>query len=601
MSMVKPADRQLVRKYAPLSSLAAGLLVAVVVLPSSLNLPQTNPQTVLEYAPVPPNQSAPPPPGSNFSALGLGSSGTLGAGTPGGGAGGASGMPLANPLSGNPSNYRCVGSPPRQTEDPLSPPCVAFFSGNNGGSTYEGVSATELRVLIYIDEESVNNQQDPSNTYCDLAKPLPAACNDDHTQALLALMRYFNSRYQTYNRFVHFIIYYTGSSTSTTNYSPEYRRADAEKNLTDVHPAVAITYAWEGNEQAYLDAMASRGVLVFGSFAGLDQAFFNQYAGLIWGYYPSIDQQAKQFSSYLCTKVVNHRVSFSGNQLAALSNGNPRKLGILYADNPAYPGYKEFAEDVVHGLSACGASALPRSFCSVGYTYDTTSSCASTAGSTAAQNMAYFLQQNVTTIIWAQGYETLHMTAASNIKYYPEWILAGDGTIDGYGGMRYEDTQQMADAWVVSNAVRQGEDNSGYCWQAVEEGNPNLGQSSAGIACGEYPFYENLRQVFTGIQVAGPHFDPSHVDQGFHAIPAVPSTDPQTPACFYESNDFTCVKDDEAMWWSNTLIWNGQPGCWAMAEGGKRYLPGQWPPGDVRNIQNKQTDSCNGFSGNYYL
>ena len=42
------------RSYPPLALLAIAVLVAVLVLPSSLNLPQSNPTTVLEYAPVPP-------------------------------------------------------------------------------------------------------------------------------------------------------------------------------------------------------------------------------------------------------------------------------------------------------------------------------------------------------------------------------------------------------------------------------------------------------------------------------------------------------------------------------------------------------------------
>jgi hypothetical protein len=64
------------------------------------------------------------------------------------------GAPPLPPLPGgkgvNPSNKRCVGNPPRQTEDPTSPPCVAFFDGDNFGSTYQGVTGEEIRVLIYV-------------------------------------------------------------------------------------------------------------------------------------------------------------------------------------------------------------------------------------------------------------------------------------------------------------------------------------------------------------------------------------------------------------------------------------------------------------------
>src|SRR5207302_1644062 len=74
-------------------------------------------------------------------------SGTLGAagegvGVAGPGPGGALGV------GKNPTTKRCVGKPPRQAEDPMSPPCVAYFNGDNGGATYQGVTRDEITVAI---------------------------------------------------------------------------------------------------------------------------------------------------------------------------------------------------------------------------------------------------------------------------------------------------------------------------------------------------------------------------------------------------------------------------------------------------------------------
>src|SRR5687767_737413 len=41
---------------------------------------------------------------------------------------------------------QCVGDPPRQIEDPQSPPCVPYWSGDNGGATWRGVTRDEIRV-----------------------------------------------------------------------------------------------------------------------------------------------------------------------------------------------------------------------------------------------------------------------------------------------------------------------------------------------------------------------------------------------------------------------------------------------------------------------
>src|ERR1051325_2094078 len=65
------------RGYPPLILLALAVLAVVIILPSSLNLPQSDPTTVLEYAPVPPQDKNPPPLQGNLSNLGLGSSNTL--------------------------------------------------------------------------------------------------------------------------------------------------------------------------------------------------------------------------------------------------------------------------------------------------------------------------------------------------------------------------------------------------------------------------------------------------------------------------------------------------------------------------------------------
>ncbi|HEX6379761.1 MAG TPA: hypothetical protein VF180_00815, partial [Acidimicrobiia bacterium] len=156
------------RKYPPLLAMALAVLIAVAVLPSALNLPQANPTETLEYAPVPPSDDDPPPPpaAGNLASLGLASSPGIvsgpadtgvGTGGPGPGPGPApddAPPPPADilpPAIKTPSTKRCVGKPPRQTEDPLAPPCVASFAGDNFGATYQGVSKDEIAILFYFD------------------------------------------------------------------------------------------------------------------------------------------------------------------------------------------------------------------------------------------------------------------------------------------------------------------------------------------------------------------------------------------------------------------------------------------------------------------
>jgi len=257
------------RTYPPLAALGVAFLIALAVLPSALNLPQTNPSETLEYAPVPPEDDEPPPPpaAGNLASLGLASSAALNETSPEGtGAGGDAGaappeeelaapppLPPAAvlpPSVKTPSTKRCVGNPPRQTEDPLAPPCVASFTGDNFGATYQGVSKEEVRILFYFDNftdigTSRGREPRPVGEYFDL---LDAPAEDEHlfVRMLRGWQRYFNDRFQTYDRFVHFYVYYGAQLT------PEARRGGVKCHVATHDMRGASNGRATGEDAGYL-------------------------------------------------------------------------------------------------------------------------------------------------------------------------------------------------------------------------------------------------------------------------------------------------------------------------------------------------------------
>src|SRR4051812_34404981 len=146
--------RDAARRYPPLVLFIFALVIALAVLPSALTLPRSNPAAVFEIVPSPPNNQQNTP-NANFGALDLGSSGSLNGGGAIGGDNPGAGLPPKPPAPGAPPlpgaqgktrfSKRCVRLPDglHQTEDPLSPPCVADFQGDNGGATYQGVDGGE--------------------------------------------------------------------------------------------------------------------------------------------------------------------------------------------------------------------------------------------------------------------------------------------------------------------------------------------------------------------------------------------------------------------------------------------------------------------------
>src|SRR5688572_15381359 len=112
--MSRQRARGAVGRYAPLATICAALVI-LAVLPSALNAQNPNPETTLEYAPVPPDDEAPPPvPAGNISSLGL--AGSTGITETDLGAGDGLG-PGDGGIARSPRTKRCIGNPPRQTED----------------------------------------------------------------------------------------------------------------------------------------------------------------------------------------------------------------------------------------------------------------------------------------------------------------------------------------------------------------------------------------------------------------------------------------------------------------------------------------------------
>jgi len=599
-----PRDWQ--RKYPPLVAIAVAALIAIVVLPSALNLPQTNPTRTLEYAPVPPSDSNATPPNGNFSSLGLASTSGLETGGALGGDNGLLPPPPEDPLAHfrPDATKRCVNG--HQTEDPLSPPCVAYFNGDNFGSTYQGVTGTDVRILIYVDGNlnyirgSEGSEVTPDHQYFDLGKE-PTGHEHVLVRAFRDFQTYFNDRYQTYNRFVHFYMYF-----GSTDQSEEARRGEAVDNYSKVQPFAVLIFA-EANAEAYLQVMAEHHVLNFGSFVGHDQSFFQQFPKLIWGYQPSLQTEARSYVSYVCNKVVGFPATRAGGTLA---NNNPRTFGLVYyKPNPGYPDkhpeLETFDQIVESQLkSQCGVTVPARyrfPFPDSGYAADT-----QFTPDYAVQAMTALKAANITTILWPGGYETNFSKEANTINYAPEWIILGDGVSDSDAGGIFQDSNTWTDhAWVVTSQPLNPSLRSTLCYQALKQADPDYQDGDAAFACADFS-YELLRQLFTGIQVAGPRLGPTSIDKGYHAIPAVQSTSNLVPACYYEPGDYTCIKDGAAEYWdgNRTAPSFSEPGCWVMVEAGKRYLSGQWPKGNIDTDfkPNDQADNiCNNYGGTYLI
>jgi hypothetical protein len=595
------------QKYPPLLLIVVAVLVVLSALPSALNLPQTNPTTTLEYAPVPPTDEDVPPPVGNFNQFGLGSSSNLEQGGAAGGTGAGNGVdaPPPPPPPGAPgtppakgktiTTKRCVGNPPRQTEDPLAPPCVPDFNcKDNGGATYQGVEEKEIRILYYFDSGIVDvstskgDETRPSNKYIDLLAQ-PEADEHIYARLLRGWQKYFNDRYQTYCRFAHFYVYYGSRSDA----QPEAKRADAADNFAKIKPFAVISDSFSSND-AYLEGMARRGVLNFGSFIGRSNDFFQSFPKLIWGYAPPLELQAQAYSDYVCRNVKPYPATFSGSAYM----GKPRKYGLVYTTDPRQPSYREVKNLIKEQLSACGVTITDEITYPVGCLAANNGTDGGGAAATYARDgIPRFISQGITTVLWPGCVESKLSAEAARSNYFPEWIVLGDGQMDGFVSTNYQTDAAWQHSMVISYQTKGVDREQEACFLAYKDADPSSPNTDVrGRACS---LYNNLRQLFIGIQVAGPRLGPTSIDRGFHAIPKIASEEPTIPSCFYNTDDYSCVKDMVPMYWDPTPTPpNGsEPGCFRMPQQARRYIVGDYPDGEATSFWDRQKDPCNGYGG----
>jgi hypothetical protein len=596
------------RGYPPLILLALAVLAVVIVLPSSLNLPQSNPTTVLEYAPVPPQDKNSPPLQGNMSNLGLGISHTLALAAPP--------PPPPPPAAGliqgigaRPNQKHCVGNPPKQSEDPSSPPCVPYFDGDNFGATYQGVQKDEITILVYLDAGSYGfagqlESTPAPNSYVDIDKPRlpncppdngsayndPGQCDEVLVRELKGFSRYFNDRFQTYNRHVHYWAYFA----SPSNTSAAARRGDAVANVERLHPFAVLDEAtFGGFNQEYDEAMTQLKVLVFSSSLGsLPNAYYRKNAPLSWAFFPDIEHWAGLYSTYVCTKVAPYPVRHYGNPPGVgPPNGGKRKFGLWYTVDPGSPQFTQFAQLVRTQLkSQCGIVAVEATYSKDGYATD-----ASDTGAEGAQGAAKFQSENVTTVLYLGGTETRFSDSADAVHYYPEIVLAGNLSNDNNFIGQVQNQNVWQNAWDMTYHIRihRLEDSPGY--RAYKEGDPS-GDAAAGTFARDD--YRDNFMLFQGIQVAGPRLSPQSVDSGFHAISPKLSANPYSPALYFDAGDYTMMKDGMEGWWDpqgHPESGGNQPGCWRLPLSGKRFTAGHWPAGD--DAFKNPADPCTGYGG----
>ncbi|HWM22961.1 MAG TPA: hypothetical protein VNO51_24935 [Ilumatobacteraceae bacterium] len=436
--------------------------------------------------------------------------------------------------------------------------CYAPFTGDNGGETEQGVTADTVKIVLYQGPED-----DFIIRYITDALAIDET-NEQEADTVRGMIDYFEAYYETYGRSVELIIY---ESSGIAN-DEVAARADAVRIAEEIQPFMV----WDGPDltSAFADELAARGVLCLACTPSQPPDWYDEREPFVWGIDAGGHQKQSHAAELVLKQLAGKPAEFGGPDVSTTE----RVFGLLYVESS--PNSKPQADELVATLAAGGVDVVE----SVSYVLDPT-----TIQQTASQAIARLKAAGVTTVLLntdpiAPRDFTREATAQ---QYFPEWLLAAVVLTDTTAFARTYDQEQWAHAFgATALAARIVPENSGY-YRLYQwfNGEPPPAPDQIGVLA---PF----PAVFFGVlQDVGPDLTREAWAQALRddieTIPAI--TQPYLSwggPDLWPYVDHSGIDDATLIWWDPAAtgpdeIRRDGTGMWQYADGGARFLPGEWP------------------------
>ncbi len=454
-----------------------------------------------------------------------------------------------------PRVYRCIGDPPRQTEDPQSPPCVPYWEGDNGGETTRGVTADEIRValpILFLEDED----------------------------AIRLLGRHFNMRYQFYGRKLR-LMSYEPRGNLAAHPNPEDEQADAVWVDDEIAAFASLgTGIRYGAEHHYHEELARREILSVGGTGSLQtEERYRRFAPYVWSVGTGVDTMMRGYGEFVCRTLADQPPSYAGPDLAQQPE---RTFGIL--TSRADDGTISDIEPLRSELARCGVTPVEQE-------HQTSPDDAQRYQN--AQNATLSLKlDGVTSVLcWCQNGDLREsiMAAASSQGYYPEWVVSSYGGNDLDSSFRHDQAPQDQSVRVLGAAFRNkllpAADMPWY-W-ALKEADPGYGVSS-GAYYHLASRYAQMLVLASGIQMAGPDLTAETFAEALYDT-RFPNPGAGGPPYYqsrvgFEGRHQSFLKGDGSMIWHNRTergtVERSAPGAVCYIDHGTHYQKGSWPSGE---------------------
>lgn len=436
-----------------------------------------------------------------------------------------------------------------------APNCVPLWpeGADNGGATWQGVTADEIVVAVYDAENVLPEEVRDARERTGVTTPEAVEQQENREKLVSA----YNDLFETYGRRVRIeIVPATGQPSDEAA-----ARADAIYIAEEVK-AFAVLGGPTGTN-AYADELAERGVICLCTASQPIENYLN-WAPHVWS------------GLMASTQGYVHRADFVANRLA----GSPAE----YAGDPTFQETeRSFAlvwYETADGAYQAGARFFEERLAQSGV--ELVASLPYVAGGNTEEDAQAIITrlkaEGVTSVILATDpFMPQNLTAQATAQdYWPEWIITGSTGTDSSTLARLYDQEQWAHAFGISYLLPPIDPD-----YTQREG--NLVSWHLGEELTSYPGIYDWGRLFTGIHLAGPNLTPETFRDGLFSFKPVWGHATEFGVSYgdvlWEWDDYVGADDITLIYWDpeapNTLNDRGEVGMYRYLDMGKRYLPGE--------------------------
>jgi hypothetical protein len=435
-----------------------------------------------------------------------------------------------------------------------APPCVVARPGAPGLNTGQGVTEDTITIVAY---------EAPDD---DLSASLQANADPPEVSAETRekLLRIFEDRYELWGRRLD-IVRMKGTGSSETA-----ARADAVRVADEIGAFASL--GGPGQQGAYAEELASRGVLCIGCGLSVPDSVFRANAPYMWGNLQTPEQYLVNLGDYLIERLMGRPAEFAGDPALRTRT---RVFGhVNFEEDP--PVFKGVSDEADRRGKERGYEPAAR------LTYQL---IIPELAEQARVIIGTLKESGVTTVVFlGDPVMPIYLTkAATDQNYYPEWIITGTVLTDSTALGRNYDQTQWAHAFGISSLpLRLPPDQS----EARRLHRWYYGEDAVAVKTAQVMF-EPIRLLLLGLHMAGPNLTPETFEAGMFAYPPTGGTSTGGHVSFgnhgiHVETDYQAVDDMVEIWWdaeAEGIDEQGTEGKGMMrfSDNGQRYLPGEMP------------------------